>query len=143
MLLDDDGAAKNVGGRRGETEQDTEEDGMHVAGGSYQFSVRVPCPQLCCRPLSSQFRKNFRSAAMPDMHHVAILHDVVLAFEAQRAFGAGVGFGAGFEQLVPADGFSADEMLLQIGVDGAGGFDGAGADRNGPGAAFVFAGGEE
>ena len=52
---------------------------------------------------------------MPDVHHVAILHDVVFAFEAQRAFGAGVGFGAGFEQLIPADGFSANEMLLQIG----------------------------
>ena len=80
---------------------------------------------------------------MPDVHHVAILHDVVFAFEAQRAFGAGVGFGAGFEQLVPADGFSADEMLFQIGVDGTGGFHGAGVDGNRPGAAFVFAGGEE
>ena len=62
---------------------------------------------------------------MPDMHHVAILHDVVLAFETQCAFGAGVGFGAGFQQLVPADGFGADEVLFQIGVDRAGGFDGA------------------
>jgi len=41
-------------------------------------------------------------AAVADVHHVAVLDDVVLAFEAQRAFGAGVGFGAGFEELIPA-----------------------------------------
>ena len=57
---------------------------------------------------------------MPDVHHIAILHDVVFAFEAQGAFGAGVGFGAGFEQLVPADGFGANEVLFQIGMDGSG-----------------------
>ena len=36
-------------------------------------------------------------AAMPDVHHVAILSYVVFSFEAQRALGAGVGFRAGFE----------------------------------------------
>ena len=56
---------------------------------------------------------------MPDMHHIAILHDVVLAFQTQRALGARVGFRARFEQLVPANGFSTDEVLLQIGVDGS------------------------
>ena len=60
---------------------------------------------------------------MPDMHHVAVLHDVFFAFETQSAFGAGVGFRAGFEQLVPANGLGADEVLFQIGMDGAGGFD--------------------
>ena len=80
---------------------------------------------------------------MPDVHHIAVLHDVVLAFEAQSAFGAGVGFGARFEQLVPANRFGADEVFFQIGVDGARGFDRAGADGNCPGAAFVFAGGEK
>ena len=80
---------------------------------------------------------------MPDMHHIAILHDVIFAFETQRAFGAGIGFGAGFQQLVPANGFSANEVLLQIGMDGAGSFHRAGADGNRPGAAFVFAGGEK
>jgi len=33
---------------------------------------------------------------MPDVHHIAILDDVVLALEAQSAFGAGVGLGASF-----------------------------------------------
>jgi len=34
--------------------------------------------------------------AVPYVHHVSILHDVVLAFQAQRAFGAGVRFRACF-----------------------------------------------
>src|ERR1700692_2301349 len=83
------------------------------------------------------------SPAVPDMHYVAILHDVILPFEAERSFGAGIGFGAGFQQLVPTDGFGANEMLLQIGVEGASGFHCTCADRDGPGAAFVFAGGEK
>jgi len=44
------------------------------------------------------------------------LHDVVFAFQAQGAFGAGVGLGAGFEQLVPADGFGADEVVVRVGM---------------------------
>src|SRR5579859_1160907 len=78
-----------------------------------------------------------------DVHDVAILHDVVLAFEAQRAFRAGVGFRASFQQLVPANGFGADEMLFQVGVNCARGLLGAGVGRNLPGAAFVLAGGEK
>ena len=80
---------------------------------------------------------------MPYVHHVAVLHDVVLAFEAEGAAGAGFGFGAGVEQLVPMNGFGADEVMLQIGVDGAGRVDGLGAALDGPGAALVFADGEE
>ena len=41
------------------------------------------------------------------------------------AFGAGVRFGTRFEQLVPANGFGADEMFFEVGVDCAGGVDGA------------------
>jgi hypothetical protein len=29
---------------------------------------------------------------MPDVHDIAVLHDVVLALQAQRSFGSGVGF---------------------------------------------------
>ena len=50
---------------------------------------------------------------------------------------------ARFEQLVPADGFGADEMFLQVGVDGTRAILRASIDRDGPGAAFVFAGGEK
>src|SRR5579862_9582493 len=78
------------------------------------------------------------SSAMADVHYVAVLHDVVFAFEAERAFGAGVGFGTGFEKLVPADGFGADEMFFQVGVNGSGSFLGAGMRGNLPGSAFVF-----
>ena len=31
------------------------------------------------------------SATVPDMHYVAILHDVLLAFQPQLAFGASIG----------------------------------------------------
>src|SRR5208282_5353751 len=84
-----------------------------------------------------------RSAGMPDVHHVAILHDVVFAFEAERAFGAGVGFGAGFEQLIPADGFGADEMFFEVGVDGPGSLLRAAVGGDGPSAALIFSGGEK
>ena len=62
-----------------------------------------------------------RLSAMPDVHHVAVFHDVLFAFQAQRAAGARFGFGAGFQQLVPVDGFRANEVMFQIGVDCAGG----------------------
>ncbi len=80
---------------------------------------------------------------MPDMHHVTVLHDVVLALQAKRAFGAGVGFGARFEQLIPADGFGADEVFFEVGVDRSCRFLGARVRRDGPGAAFVLAGGKK
>jgi hypothetical protein len=80
---------------------------------------------------------------MPDVHHVSILHNVIFPLKPQDAFGAGVRFGTGFQQLVPADGLGADEMLFQIRMDGAGSFDRASIDRDRPGAAFVFADGEE
>src|SRR4030088_2258289 len=83
------------------------------------------------------------SPRVPNVHHVAVLHDVVFAFEAQGALGAGVGFGAGFEKLIPADGFGANEMMFQIGMNGAGALLGAGVGGYLPGAALVFAGGEE
>src|SRR5579872_4380867 len=58
------------------------------------------------------------SPAMPDVQHVPILHDVVLAFQAESAARTGVGFRARVQQRVPANGFSADEMFFQVGVNG-------------------------
>src|SRR5579862_2028785 len=83
------------------------------------------------------------SPAMPDMHYVAILHDVVLAFQAQSSFCAGVGFRSGFQQLIPANGLGADEMFLQIGVDRSRGFLRARVGGDLPGAALVLPCGEE
>src|ERR1700676_3322647 len=82
-------------------------------------------------------------SAVPDMHHIPILHDVVLAFEAQRALGAGVGFGTRFQQLIPANGLGSDEMLFQIGVNGSGAVLRLCIRWDCPGAALVFSGGEE
>src|SRR5215469_17518405 len=70
------------------------------------------------------------SAAVAHVHDITILHDVVLTFQTERAFGARVGFRTRFEKLIPADGFGADEVLLQIGVDGPGGFLRAGMGGN-------------
>ena len=80
---------------------------------------------------------------MADVQDVAILHDVVLTFQSERAFGARVGFRTRFEKLIPADGFGADEMLFQIGVNRAGRFLREGVGGNLPGAAFILAGGEK
>src|SRR5712691_1426070 len=81
--------------------------------------------------------------AVPYVHHVAVLDDVVLALEPQRAPGARARFGSGVEELVPADRLGADEVLLEIRVDRARRLLRANAARHGPGAAFVLADGEE
>ena len=77
------------------------------------------------------------------MHHVPILDNIVFAFQSQSALGTGVRFGSSFQQLVPANGFRADEVLFQVGVNGACAVLGAGIRGNGPGPAFVFSCGEE
>ena len=46
------------------------------------------------------------------MHYIPILHNVILAFKPKRAFGARIRFGTRFQQLVPANGFRPDEVLL-------------------------------
>jgi hypothetical protein len=75
---------------------------------------------------------------MPDMHHVAILHDVVFAFQPQRSFGSRVGFGASLEELIPADRLSANKMFFQIGMNRARRFLRTRVCRNLPGAALIF-----
>ena len=50
--------------------------------------------------------------AVPDVHHVAILHDVLFAFQAQPAFRLSVRFRTRFQKLVPVDGLSADEVFF-------------------------------
>jgi len=36
--------------------------------------------------------RHSHSPAMPDVHHIAVLHDVILAFKAQRTLGSGISF---------------------------------------------------
>src|SRR5262249_26463607 len=83
------------------------------------------------------------SPAVSDVRDVAVLDDVVLAFQAKRAFGTRISFGAGFEKLVPADGFCPYEVLLEVRVNRARCLLRPYAARNGPGATLVFADGEE
>ena len=95
---------------------------------------------------------------MPNMNSVSILNNVVFAFEMELAGffedhfclmtcgrdGArpSTCFGGGYEFAVMHD-FGADEAAGDVAVNGVGGFDGVGAMPDGPGADFVFAGGEE
>src|SRR4051812_26966550 len=81
--------------------------------------------------------------AVPDVHYVAILHHVFLAFQAQSAADARGGLRAGIQQLIPANGLGADEVVLEIGMDGARGLRRFGPHRHRPCAAFVLTGGEE
>ena len=80
---------------------------------------------------------------MPDMHHITVFHDVLLAFQSQRAAIARFSLGAGVQQLVPVDGFGANEVMFQIGVDRSCRIDGFRSALHGPGAALIFAHGEE
>ena len=57
----------------------------------------------------------------PEMHDVAVLHDVVLAFEPQLAGIARAGLAAAGDIVVIGDGFGADEAAFEIAVNDAGG----------------------
>src|SRR5215216_6132483 len=53
-----------------------------------------------------------------EVDDVALLHDVVFAFEAEEALLAGGGVGAGAGEVVVGDNLGADEAALDVGVDG-------------------------
>src|SRR4051812_48612409 len=57
----------------------------------------------------------------PDVDHVAVLDDVVAALDPQRPPVSRARVAAGVEQLVPGDDLGADERLLNVAVDTAGG----------------------
>src|SRR6266581_7331137 len=84
-----------------------------------------------------------RLPAVTNVHYITVLDDVVLAFKTQRAARPRVSFRPSFQQLIPMDSFGTDKMLLQVGVDGAGGLDGARIARDSPSPAFVFSNREE
>ncbi len=56
----------------------------------------------------------------PEAHHVAVLHDIFLAFQPDTAGFAGAGFALAGDIIGIGDGFGADEALFEIGVDDAG-----------------------
>src|ERR1700691_5173634 len=59
--------------------------------------------------------------AVPDVHYIAVLHEVLFALKTKGSLGARSRFATGGEQAVPADGFGADEVMLKVRVNGAGG----------------------
>ena len=61
------------------------------------------------------------SVVKPEMHHVAIGDDIVLAFQPEFARLARAGFAFARDIIGIGDGFGADEALLEIGMDDAGG----------------------
>ena len=76
------------------------------------------------------------------MHHVAVLDDVFLAFQAQLARIACAGLALERGVIGISDGLGADEALLEIRVDHAGGAGSLGALGDRPGAGFLRADGE-
>lgn len=76
------------------------------------------------------------------MHHVAVLDDVVLAFQAPFAGFLGASFALVGDEVVVGDHFGADKAFLEVGVDHGGSLRGGGADADGPGTYFLHASGE-
>ena len=77
------------------------------------------------------------------MHHVAILHDVVLAFQPELARIARARFAVAGNIIVIGNGFGADETMLEIGVDHASALRRFRSPRHRPGACFFRADREE
>ena len=84
-----------------------------------------------------------RSDVELEVDHVAVLHDVFLAFNAEVTVFAGLAHGAPLDQIVVAHNLGLDEAALEVGVDGASGLGGGVAGVNGPGATFLFVEGEK
>src|SRR5258708_36709791 len=75
-------------------------------------------------------------------HHVAVADDVILALEPEFSRFTCAGFAVTRDVIVIGDRFSADEALLEIGMDDARRLRRAGAARDRPGARLFRAGGE-
>src|SRR4051812_29978182 len=73
----------------------------------------------------------------PEVHHVAVLDDVVLALSPHLAGFLGAAFAAQLDEVVEGDGFGADVALLEVGVDDAGRLGAGVADVDGPGAGLL------
>src|SRR4051812_35423957 len=77
------------------------------------------------------------------MEDVAVLDDILLAFEPHLAGVLGTLLTLAGDEIRIGDGFGADEALLEIGVDDAGRFRRAAAGAQGPGMRLLGADGEE
>ena len=59
-----------------------------------------------------------------ELHHVAVGHDIVLAFDPDLALGLGLVHGPGLDEVGEVNNLGLDEAALEVGVDDAGGHGG-------------------
>jgi hypothetical protein len=97
---------------------------------------------LLQRTLHRSESMNLELDVEQEVQHVAVLDDVFLAFGAHLAGFLGAGLALVGDEVVEGDGLGADEALLEIGVDHAGGLRRGVALVDGPGAHFLDPGGE-
>src|ERR1041385_4707944 len=71
------------------------------------------------------------------MHHVAVLYDIVFSLKAELSRIARACFAVSRNVIIVSDGLGADETMLEIGMDDAGGFGRPRAPGHGPGARFL------
>src|SRR6185437_11231581 len=84
----------------------------------------------------------FLSGGEAEVKDVAVLHHVILPFEPELARVARAGLTGKRHIIIIGNGLGADEALLEIGMDDAGGLWGASALGHGPGPRFLWPGGE-
>src|ERR1700733_12284864 len=82
------------------------------------------------------------SVIEPEMHHVAIGDDVLLAFQTQLSSVARAGLAAERHVIGVSNRFSANEALLEVRVNDAGGRRGLGAAMDCPGTRLLWPGRE-
>src|SRR5574343_1471990 len=104
--------------------------------------------ELPCRPASGAGRRSAgprgadpASDVEQEVHHVAILDDVFLAFGPHLASILGPLFALVLDEILERDGLRAADAAFAVAVDHAGGLRGGVANVDGPGAHFLDAGG--
>src|SRR5262245_35905674 len=78
-----------------------------------------------------------------EVNDIAVLDDVLLAFQPQLSFVASLAFAAGSDEVVVVNDFGPDESALEVAVDAAGSARRPVAATNGPSLHLVLADGEE
>jgi hypothetical protein len=76
------------------------------------------------------------------VHHVSLVHDVLLAFEAPLAGILGTLLAIASDEVVEANHFGSDETFFEVGVNDTGGARRGIADADSPGTHFLWACGE-
>src|SRR5882762_9228086 len=79
----------------------------------------------------------------PEVHYVAVAHDVVLSFQPQLARFFRALLASARDVVAVRDHLGADKAALEVGVDDARRLRRGGADLHGPRAHFLRPGGEE